>query len=78
MAGVIQEGLEMKGERYEFSIVQYKGEPKSFASHTEKTPSLWELRHVVNFEFSWNQEPVPWSQDTASGMRQLLLAPRFL
>lgn len=34
MAGVMQEGLEMKGRRYEFSVVQYKVEPKSFASRT--------------------------------------------
>lgn len=54
MAGLIEKGLEMKGERYEFSIGRYKGEPKSFASHTEKVPPLWELAHMVNFEVSWN------------------------
>lgn len=78
MPGLIQKRLEMKGERYEFSIGQRKEEPTSFASHTEKTPSLRELGHMVNFEFSWNREPVPWSQDTASGVSQLLPAPKFL
>lgn len=77
MAGVIQEGLDMKAERYEFSIIQYKREPKSFAFHTEKTLSIWELGHMVNFEFSWNREPVPWSQDMASGVRRLLPAPQI-
>jgi len=51
MASIMQEKLEIKDERYEFSIIQYKGEPKSVASLTEKIPSLSELKHIVSLDF---------------------------
>lgn len=51
MASVTQEELEIKGERYESSIIQYKGESKSVASLTEKIPSLLELKHTLSLDF---------------------------
>lgn len=60
MAGIIQEGLQCRS---------VKGDPKPFASQKGKISSPWELGHMVNFEFSWIQEPVPLSQDMASGLR---------
>lgn len=75
MAEIIQEGLEIKGKH---SIQVNKGGSKIICLSNREDSIPVGVGAYGNSEFSWIQEPVTLSWDVTSGLRQLLLTPRFL
>lgn len=72
MAGIIQEGLEIKGKD---SIQVNKGGSKIICLSNREDSIPVGVGAYGNSKFSWIQEPVPLSWDMTSGLRQLLLTP---